>query len=107
MMILALPSSIEEEVVKCPLWQSMLMENRYPARLLPFVSEVSMKSTGVVDSDVRSEGDANSRRKVWNMEEVQSEVEAAARSVIAMEEKSTLDHESGFMDMGLHSLGAV
>ena len=36
---------LEKEVVKCPLPQSMLMEDRFPSRLQPFVSEVAIDYT--------------------------------------------------------------
>lgn len=85
----------------------MVMETCYPERLVPFLSEVSTKSTWVIDSNVRSDGGSNIRRKLWNREEVQFEGDAAARSVIAMGDKGIRDHDSGLMDMGLDSLGVV
>ena len=41
------------------------------------------------------------------MEEVQSEVDAVVRMVIATGDNSTIDHNSCLMDMGLNSLGSV
>jgi acyl carrier protein len=44
---------------------------------------------------------------MWTIGEVQSEVEAAVRTVIAIEDNSVVNHNSSFMDMGLDSLGSV
>ena len=69
----------------------MLMEDRYPSRLRPFVSEVALKSTRLIGSNVRPRRGANTGSKMWTIEEVQSEVEAAVRIVIAMENNSIVD----------------
>ena len=97
----------DEERVKIPLPQSWLMEDSFPARLRPFVSEVAIKNTQAVLSNTRSRRDDHMRSKMWSMEEVRSEVEAAVRMVIATEDNSTIDHNSSLMDMGLDSLGSV
>ena len=45
--------------------------------------------------------------KVWSMEEIQSEVEAAVRKVVSIEDSQEIDHHMSLMDMGLDSLGTT
>jgi len=97
----------EVERVKIPLPQSLMMEDCFPARLRPFVSGVAIKNTKAVLSNTRSRRDDHVRSKMWSMEEVRSEVEAAVGMVIATEDNSTIDHNLSLMDMGLDTLGST
>ena len=98
----------DEETLKIPLPQSLLMEDNFPARLRPFVSEVAIKNArAVASSNARSRRSGHTRSKVWSMGEVRSEVEAAVKTVIAMDDNATIDHNSSLMDMVLDSLGSV
>jgi len=45
--------------------------------------------------------------KVWSIEEIQSEVEAAVRKVIAVGNSNQIDHHASLMDEGLDSLGTT
>ena len=49
----------------------------------------------------------NTLSKVWSMEEIQSEVEAAVRKVISIESSQQIDHDISLMDEGLDSLGTT
>ena len=45
--------------------------------------------------------------KVWSMEEIQSEVEAAVRKVISIESSQQIDHDISLMDEGSDCLGTT
>ena len=101
-------------LLACLLPHSMLMQDRFPSRLRPFVSEVAIKDTHrQVGNNARSRLPARARRganirsKVWNIKEVESEVDTAVRMAIAAEDDSALDQDSSLMEMGLDSLGSV
>ena len=75
----------DAETVKIPLPQLLLMEDNFMARVQPFVSKVAIKNEqAVVSSSTRSRRTTHTRSKVWSMEEVRSEVEAAVRAVMRM-----------------------
>ena len=75
----------DEERVKIPLPLPRLMEDDFPTRLQLFVSEVAIKNTQAVrSSGSKSRRDGHVSSKLWSMEEVRSEVEAAVRTVISM-----------------------
>lgn len=97
----------DEAAVKCPLRRSMLIEDHYPSRLRPFVSEVGIKKTRPNDRNVGSRQMAHMTSKAWTIDEIKSEVEAAVRRVIATDDESDVDHTSSMMGMGLDSLGSV
>ena len=59
------------------------------------MSEVAIKNTrAVARNNTRSRQTGHMRSKMWSMEEVRSEVETAARTVIAMEDNATIDHNN-------------
>ena len=93
-----------EEAVASPLPHALLHKDRFSAKLLPFISDVVANNGGKM-SERQGSKFKKTLSKVWSIEEILFEVEAAVGKVDSIKNSQEIDHDASLMDEGLDSLG--